>query len=215
MFSWAWCFPDVPTAKLKKRLRTVIEQNRVLAFVLAEAKNQNTRLKTAAIRQDKIERLLLPQLKGWMEESLSRMQDIARVHTRAVLYIHNILMHGHDVTLAPDCGDVFQEAPSPSRLTANLTAVEEDPTGEQESISPGQPNPSAQNGDKLLLPDVLATPSNDDCQSFPHAPSPGRSDVQAALEEAPGQQDMRLSTSPCTEGSGFLLYERLAPTPRF
>ncbi|CAN7979577.1 unnamed protein product, partial [Ixodes pacificus] len=204
--------------KLKKRLRTVIEQNKVLAFVLAEAKNQNRRLKTAAIRQEKIERLLLPQLKGWMEESLGHMQDIARVHTRAVLYIHNILMHGHDVTLAPDCGDVLQEAPSPrrrslhppgSRLTGDLTVVEEDPTGEQESISPGQPNPPAQNGDKLLLPDVLATPSNDGCQSFLHAPSPGRSDEHAGMEDAPGQQDMRLSTSPCTEGSGFLLYEHL------
>lgn len=45
--------------------------------------------------------------------------------------------------------------PPGSRLTADLTTVEEDPTGEQESISPGQPHPPAQNGDKLLLPDVL------------------------------------------------------------
>ncbi|KAM7304893.1 uncharacterized protein ISCGN_014793 [Ixodes scapularis] len=99
--------------KLKKRLRTVIEQNKVLAFVLAEAKNQNSRLKTAAVRQGKIERLLLPQLKVWMEDSLSHMQEITRVHGRAILSIHNILMYGHDVSLAPDCGDVFQEAPPP------------------------------------------------------------------------------------------------------
>ncbi|XP_040075614.1 uncharacterized protein LOC115323433 [Ixodes scapularis] len=202
--------------KLKKRLRTVIEQNKVLAFVLAEAKNQNSRLKTAAVRQGKIERLLLPQLKVWMEESLSHMQEITRVHGRAILSIHNILMYGHDVSLAPDCGDVFQEAPPPrrrslhppgSRLTADLTVVEEDHTGEQESFSPGQQNLPAQNEDKLLLPEILETPSNDDCQSFLHAPSPGRSDEQASL--APGQEDMRLSTSPCTEGSSFLLYERL------
>ncbi|CAN8019864.1 unnamed protein product, partial [Ixodes persulcatus] len=194
----------VSAAKLKKRLRTVIEQNKVLAFVLAEAKNQNSRLKTAAVRQGKIERLLLPQLKGWMEDSLSHMQEITRVHRRAILSIHNMLMHGHDVTLAPDCGDVFQEAPPPSRLTADLTVVEEDHTGEQESFPPGLP---AQNEDKLLPPEILATPSHDDCQSFLHAQSPGRSDEHAVL--APGQEDMRLSTSPCTEGSSVLLYERL------
>ncbi|KAM7300527.1 uncharacterized protein ISCGN_016139 [Ixodes scapularis] len=97
--------------------------------------------------------------------------------------------------------------PPGSRLTADLTVIEEDHTGEQESFSPGQQNLPAQNEDKLLLPEILETPSNDDCQSFLHAPSPGRSDEQASL--APGQEDMRLSTSPCTEGSSFLLYERL------
>lgn len=53
------------------------------------------------------------QLKVWMEDSLSHMQEITRVHGRAILSIHNILMYGHDVSLAPDCGDVFQEAPPP------------------------------------------------------------------------------------------------------
>ncbi|XP_049519802.1 uncharacterized protein LOC119446043 isoform X6 [Dermacentor silvarum] len=87
-------------AKYKKKVRAVLQKNRLLAKALGDAKARISELEGAGSRQQKIDNLALPQIKLWLETNLQHMHTMVTNHSRAIKLLQDIMTPGLDITLA-------------------------------------------------------------------------------------------------------------------
>ncbi|XP_075541950.1 uncharacterized protein LOC142575974 isoform X2 [Dermacentor variabilis] len=86
-------------AKYKKKVRAVLQKNRLLAKALGDAKVKISELEDASSRQQKIDNLVLPQVKLWLETNLQHMHTMVTNHSRAIKMLQDIMTPGVDISL--------------------------------------------------------------------------------------------------------------------
>ncbi|XP_054917408.1 uncharacterized protein [Dermacentor andersoni] len=87
-------------AKYKKKVRAILQKNRLLAKALGDAKVKISELEDASSRQQKIDNLVLPQVKLWLETNLQHMHTMVTNHSRAIKMLQDIMTPGVDISLA-------------------------------------------------------------------------------------------------------------------
>ncbi|KAH6932220.1 hypothetical protein HPB50_003728 [Hyalomma asiaticum] len=87
-------------AKYRKKVRAVLQKNKLLAKALVEARTKITELESAGSRQQKIECLALPQIKLWLEANLQLAQTMVNNQSRAIKLLQDIMTPGRDFSLA-------------------------------------------------------------------------------------------------------------------
>ncbi|XP_065301071.1 uncharacterized protein [Dermacentor albipictus] len=86
-------------AKYKKKVRAVLQKNRLLAKALGDAKVKISELEEASSRQQKIDNLVLPQVKLWLETNLQHMHTMVTNHSRSIKMLQDIMTPGVDISL--------------------------------------------------------------------------------------------------------------------
>ncbi|KAH7983126.1 hypothetical protein HPB52_009423 [Rhipicephalus sanguineus] len=89
---------DMP-AKYKKKFRAILEQNKLLARALADAKARISELEGAGSRQQKIDSLALPQIKFWLEANVQLMHKMAANNTRVIKLLQDIMTPEQDISI--------------------------------------------------------------------------------------------------------------------